>query len=214
MLESKTNQSRDRQYGKDNHTPINESAANFRSTLESVRVPKFFPVASNQKCCNSGVARGQVSGSNQPLTDEATLGQVLGLGPVGHEAGVPGGCRCCEGSNGSIMSFQAQRVFGVDSLYGRPANRVNSKDVVDNDTMFSYSNTWIPKQQPTDEGKPKIDPAFSQDQFPRLESKRDDSKASEENSSNGHYSSRSGVQGLTLHPISLTQPATPKGACC
>lgn len=214
MLKSKADYSGNAQGKQSDNSPENPSSLNLGDSIELTSVAKGFPVASDQKCCNSGITGSEVAGSNQSLTDEATLRQMLSLSPVSHEAGVSGGCGCCEGSDDSAISFQSERVFGVDSLYSRPVDSAGSKNIVDNNTGLTDLDTRVPKQQPSQIGKPEVNPGFGQNQAPGLCCQSNNSEQSEENSGRGHDSSRSGVQGVTLHPISLTQPATPKGACC
>lgn len=214
MLKSKTDYSGNAQGNQSDNSPEHPASLNLGDSIQFSPVAKGFPVASDQKCCNSGITGSEVAGSNQTLANEATFGQVLSLSPVGHESGISGGCGCCEGSDDSAVSFQAERVFGVDSLYSRPINSAGSKNVVNDDTSIADLDARVPKQQPSQISKPDVNPGLGQNQAPGLCCQSNNSKQSKENSGGGHDASGSGVQGVTLHAISLTQPATPKGACC
>jgi hypothetical protein len=214
MLKNKASHCNGTQEEKNNYSPKNPIGLNRRNIVELVEVPEFFPVTSDDVCRDTGITAGQISGPNQTLADEATFGQVLGFGFVSHEAGVSGWGWGAEGLNSSVFGFKSQRVFGIDSSNRGPVQFVGLENVVNNNPFVANFHTGVPKQQPSKISEPYVYPRPCCNQEPRIYRESGYSKKSKNESSTGHYATRSGIQGLSVHFPSLTQLAGHRGECC
>lgn len=180
--------------------------------VERARVSESFPVSANNQSRNTGITRGQISGSNQTLTDVTAFGQMFGFGSTGHESCVSGWSWCCPSSYGSSLGFQAQGVLGIDSRDGAPIESCLFENVVDYHSRIRDTNAGVPKQQPGQISKPKIDPTLQEQDTSRFCCQGNEAKDGEGNSDNSHDSTRPGVQSGGIHPDSLTQNSCPEGA--
>ena len=214
MLKSKASHCCDTQADKNSYSPKSPIGLNRSNIVELVEVSEFFPVTSDDVCRDTGIAAGQISGPNQTLADEATFGQVLGFGFVGHEAGVSGWSWGAEGLNGSVLGFKSQRKLGIDSNNRGPVQFVGLENVVNNNTFLANFHTGVPKQQPSKIGKPYVYPRLCCNQEPRIYGQSGYPKKSKDESGASHYATRSGIQGLSIHFPSLTQLASHRGECC
>lgn len=214
VLNNKTNNGSYPNSQKDNQAPPAQIRFNKRSLIELATISELLPMRSNDECCNARVTASEITRTNQTSSDEGTLGKVLGFGSIGHEPGITGGCRCCEGSDGANVSLERKRVFGIDSLYRRPIHEGTSENVVNYDTGSGNLHAWVPKKQPAAISQPHIDPGFAQGQLPGICCQGNNSQGGEGESGESHESPRSRSQYLGFHPTSLTQPKPTEGACC
>ncbi len=214
MLKSKASHCCDTQADKNSYSPKNPMGFNKRSIVELVEVSEFFPVTSDDVCRDTGIAAGQISGPNQTLAYEATFGQVLGFSFVSHKAGVSGWGWGAKGLNSSVFGFKRQSVLGVYSSNRGPVHFVRGEDVVNNNPFFANFHTGVPKQQPSKIGEPYVNPGLCCNQEPGIYGQSGYSKNSKDESSTGHYATRSGMQGFSVHFPSLTQLASHRGECC
>ena len=214
MLKNKASRCRDTQADKNNYSPQNPIGSNRRSIVELVEVSEFFPMTSDHVSRDTRIAAGQISGANQTFSNKATFGQVFGFGFVGHEARVSGWGWSTESLNGSFLGLKRQRVLCIDSRNRGPVQFVDGEDVVNNNSFFANFHTGVPKQQPRKISEPYVYPRLCCNQEPRIYRKSGYSKKSKNESSTGHYATRSGIQGLSVHFPSLTQLAGHRGECC
>lgn len=198
--------------GNENYqSPANPTGRNNRGLTKSVSVSQFFPMASNYVGRNTAVAAGQISGSNQSLSDEARFWQVLGFSSIGHETRVAGGGRSGKGSDYSLFGFQGEGVLGINSFDGTPIQANFPEDVVDQDAGFRNPNAWIPKQQPSEERKPQVNPYFGQEHLQGFGCQSEYPNSCESNCEGSHNFAGSGSHGLGIHVASLTQSTFERG---
>ena len=214
MLKNKASHCCDTQADKNSYSPKNPIRFDRRIVVELVEVSEFFPVTSDDVCRDTGIATGQISGPNQTFADEATFGQVLGFGSVSHETRVSGWGWGAESLNGSVLGFEGQRIFGIDSSNRGPVQFVGLENVVYNNTFLANFHTGVPKQQPSKICKPYVYPRLCCNQEPRIYGQGGYSKKSKDETGTSNYATRSGVQGLSVHFPSLTQLASHRGECC
>lgn len=214
MLANKSDNGGHAQRSENPNSPKNNALGNLNLIVKPSAVSKKLPVSSDDNCCNSGITGGQISRSDQALTDVATLGEMFGLSSVGHEGCVSGGCGCSPSPDDSFGGFQSERVLGVDSRNRTPVQFGLPKNVVDGDSTLGHSNAGIPKQQPGNVSEPNVDPRLQENDVKGLCCQSNNSEKREQHSSDGHDSARARVQGSGFHAISLAQKTKPEGSCC
>jgi hypothetical protein len=214
MLKNKASYSRDAQDRKNNDSPQDPTGSNRSFIAQSVEISKFLPMTSDHVSRDTGITTGQISRPNQAFANEAAFGQVFGFGFVGHEAGVSGRGGGTKGLNGSVAGFKCQRVLGIDSSNRGPVQLVGLEDVVNYNPFFANFYAGVPKKQPSKICEPNVNPGLCCNQEPGIYSQGGYSKKRKDESSTSHYSTRSGVKGLSIHFPSLTQLATHRGECC
>lgn len=213
MLENKASCGGDAQADKNYDSPQNPTGSNRGRVVELIKVPEFFPMTSNDVSRDTRITAGQISGPNQALTYKAAFRKVFSFGFISHEPRVSGWSWGTKSSNSFVFGFKTQRILGIDSSNRGPAQGVCLEDVVNNNSFFTDFYAWIPKKQPSKISEPNVNPGFSCDQEPRIYDQRGNSKKSKDESGNGHYATRSGVQGLGVHLPSLTQLSSHRVEC-
>ena len=214
MLKNKASYSRDAQDCKNYDSPQNPTGSNRSFIAQLVQISKFLPVTSDHVSRDTGITTGQISRSNQTLANKTTFRQVLGFSFVSHEAGVSGRGWGTESLNGPVAGFKGQRVLGIDSSDSGPVQFVGLEDVVNYNPVFANFYAGVPKKQPSKICEPNVNPGLCCNQEPGIYSQSGYSKNRKNESGTGHDSTRSGVQGLSIHFPSLTQLATHRGECC
>ena len=203
MLKNKTCQSykgQDRQadYSKSSKRTIDQGFS-----VKLAAVSEFFPLRANQKGSNPRVTGSQVTRADHSFSNEAAFRKMFSFGFVGHESGVSRWSGSSPRLEGFFFGLQSQRVLGVNSDNRTPAKKYISKDVFNVNTIFSYSNTWIPEQEPRYKPNPHKDPTAGYEQINGLDSQSNYSEGGEYETSNGDDSARSGVDNLFLHTPSV-----------
>jgi len=212
MLRNKAKNSSRTQNQKYNYASGQPSSDNYRFGSELVFVSQLLPMASDYVSGNTAVATSQISWAHQALSNETTFRKVLRFALVGKEAGVSGWGWSSPSTNDATVSFQSQRILGVNAPYGTPVQSGHSKDVVNNNFSFGNSDTWIPEQQPGKETKPYVDPYFSQQNWNRFGSKGNSTNCRKGHGQNRNDFARAGSKQLGIHTVSFTQTATGAGA--
>ena len=212
MLRNKANNSSGTQSQKYNYASDRPASEHFRFGSELVLVPKLFPVTSDYVSGNSAITTGQISGSHEPVSNEAAFRKMFRFALVGKKTRISGWGWSSPSTNGSTFSFQGQRVLGIDSLYGTPVQSGESKDVVNDNFRFGDLDTWIPKQQPGKIAKPQIDPDFGQQNAKRFGGQRNGTNYGKRHGQYRHNFARTGSKQLGIHTFSFTQSAVEAGA--
>lgn len=212
MLRNKSDYSCHKEQNKENYARVHPSSLNAGGIVQLISIPELLVMSSNNVSGNTTIATRQITRSDQTLSNKRTFRQIFSLGSVRHKAGVPRGRRSSERLNGALLRLNGQRVFSVNPFDGTPIELVSSKDVVHNNLGFRNSHTWIPKQQPRKEGKPDVQPSFSEKYSGWFCGQSPKAHTSENKSHQGHDSSRSGMQQLRSHFSSLTHPNSKVGA--
>ena len=212
MLRNKANNSRGTQSQKYNYASDCPASDNFRFGSELVLVPKLFPVTSDYVSGNSAIATGQISGSHEPVSNKTAFRKMFRFALVGKKTRISGWGWSSPSTDGSTVSFQGQRVLGVDALYGTPVQSGESKDVVNDNFRFGHFDTWIPEQQPGKIAKPKIDPDFGQQNAKRFGGQRNGANNGKGYGQYRHNFARTGAKHLGIHTFSFTQSAVEAGA--
>lgn len=205
MLRNKANRSSQSQGRKSYDSPKNYLYLNLRGLVQAVGISEFFPLRSDDVSGYAAVAAGEITWPNKPISNKATLGQVLRLGLVGHEAGVPRGRWSGPGSEGTLISFEGERVFGIDSVDGAPVEEGLTKDVVDQNSLFANFHAWVPKQQPSHKSKPNVDPNFSEKHGNGLSAKGKHPNGGKCNGQRSHDFAGARPESVSIHSSSLTQ---------
>lgn len=214
MLKNKASHSRQAQAGKYNDSREYPAGSNGSRIVEFVEVSKSLPMTSDDICCDSRIATGQVPRANQAFSNKAAFGQVLGFGFVSHESGVSGWSRGSKSLNGSVFGLESKRVLGVDSSNRRPVQVVCLEDIVNHKSFVANSYAGVPKKKPSKISKPDVNPGLSCNQEPGIYGQGGYSKESKDEPGSGHNATGSGVKSLSIHFPSLTQLATHRGECC
>jgi len=212
MLRNKSNNGSGTQSQKYNYASDRPASEHFRFGSELVLVSKLFPVASYYIGGNSAIATGQISWSNEPVSNETAFRQMFRFALVGKKTRISGWGWSSPSTDGSTVRFQGQRVLGIDALYGTPVQSGKSKDVVNDNFRFGDLDTWIPKQQPGKIGKPNVDPDICQQNGNWFGGKRDSANGRKGHGQNGHDFARAGSKQLGIHIVSFTQSAVEVGA--
>ena len=212
MLRNKANDSSRTQNQKYNYASGRPASNNYRFGSQLVFISQLFPVASNNVGSNSAITAGQITWAHQAVSNETTFRKVLGFALVGKKSSVSRWSWSSPSANNSAISFQGQRVFGVDALYGAPVQSGKSKDVVNDNFRFGNSDAWVPKQQPSEKTKPKVDPDLGKQDANRFDGKRSSANDRKDYRQNGHDFARAGSKQLGIHIFSFTQSETQVGA--
>ena len=212
MLRNKANDSSRTQNQKYNYASGRPASNNYRFGSQLVFISQLFPVASNNVGSNSAITAGQITWAHQAVSNETTFRKVLGFALVGKKSSVSRWSWSSPSTNDSTVSFQGQRVFGVDAVYGTPVQSGKSKDVVDNNFGFRNSDAWVPEQQPSKKAKPNVDPDICKQNGDRFGSKRCSANSRKGHGQNGHDFARAGSKQLGIHTVSFTQSAAEVGA--
>ena len=211
MLRNKSNCSSRAQNHEYNYAGSRPSRDNQGLCTKLVFVSKLFPVASDYIGGNSAIAAGQISRSHQAVSNETAFRKMLGFTFVGEKSGVSRWSWSSPSTNDSTVSFQGQRVLGVDASYGTPVQSGKSKDVVDNNFGFGNSDAWIPEQQPGKKAKPNVDPDIYQQNGDWFGGKRKSANGRKSHGQNSHDFARAGSKHLGIHTVSFTQSAAEVG---
>lgn len=205
MLRNKADYRRNAKDSKSHQAPNHPTGFNDSCFVETITVSQKFPMASNDVRSNTAVAVGEISRSNQPLSDEARFWQVLGFSSTSAKARVTRWSRGCKSADNSFFGFQCQGVFGIDSSNCAPVQTGSSKNVVHQDFSLRDSNAGVPKQQPRKICKPEIYPNLGEEHLKGFSRNSKDSDARECNCESGHNFARTRSQSLGIHFASLTQ---------
>lgn len=203
MLKNKTCQSYKGQDQKADYSKSSKRAIDQGFFVELAPVSEFFPLRANQKGSNSRVTGSQVTRTDQSFSNEATFWKMFSFGFVGHESGVSRWSGSSPRLEGFFFGLQSQRVLGVNPDNRTPAKKYISKDVFNENSIFSYSNTWIPEQEPRHKANPDKDPTAGDSKVNGLDSQSNYSEGGEYETGNGDDSARSGVDNLFLHSPSV-----------
>ncbi len=203
MLKNKSHQSYEGQDQEANYSKSSKRYFDQGVFVKLAAVSEFFPLRANQKGSNSRVAGSQVTRADHSFSHEATFRKMFSFGFVGHEGGVSRWSGSSPSLEGFFFGLQSQRVLGVNSDNRAPAEINISKDVFNVNTSLSYSNTWIPEQEPRHKANPDKDPTAGYEQINGLDSQSNYSQGSEYETSNGDDSARSRVNDLFLHSPSV-----------
>jgi hypothetical protein len=212
MLRNKSNNGSRTQNQKYNYASGNPSNNNYWFGPELVFVSQFFPVTSDYIGGNATVATGQISGSHQSLSDEATFRKVFRLALFGKEASISGWGWSSPSTNDATFRFQSQRILGIYTPYGTPVQSNHPKNVVNYYFRLGNSDAWVPEQQPGKEAKPNVYPDFCKNNADRFGGKRNSSSYRKGNSQNRHDFAGAGSKQLGIHTVSFTQSAAEAGA--
>ena len=203
MLKNKTYQSYKGQDQEANDSKSSKRTFDQGVFVQLAAVSEFFPLRANQKGSDPRVAGSQVTRANHSFSNEATFRKMFSFGFVGHEGGVSRWSGSSPRLEGFFFGLQSQRVLGVNSDNRAPAKKNISKDVFNENSIFSYSNTWIPEQEPRHKANPDKDPTAGYKQINGLDSQSNYSEGGEYETGNGDDSARSGVDNLLLHNPSV-----------
>lgn len=212
MLRNKSDYGRNRQQNKDSDARVNPGSLNDGGIVQLISISEFLVLPSDDVSGDTAIATSEVTWANQTLANKRTFGQVFSFGSVSHKAGVPRGRRRSERLNASLFGFNGQRIFSVNPFDGTPIELGFSEDVIHNNLGFRNSHAWIPEQQPRKEGKPDVEPSFSEKDNRWFCGQGPNANTRENKSHHGHDSSRSGMQQLRSHFSSLTHPNSKVGA--
>ena len=212
MLRNKADNCSRTQNQKYNYASGRPASNNYRFGSQLVFISQLFPVGSNNVGSNSAIATGQISRSHQAVSNETTFRKVLGFALVGKETRISRWGWSSPSTNDSAVSFQGQRVFGVDALYGAPVQSGKSKDVVNDNFRFGNFDARIPKQQPGEKAEPKVDPDLGQQDANWFHGKRSSTDDRKDYRQNGYDFARAGSKQLGIHIFSFTQSETQVGA--
>ncbi len=205
MLRNKPKQSSYSQNEKSYHSSKAPSSHDSGVFVELIAVPEFFPVAANYISGNSTITTGQITWSDHPVSNEAAFWQMLSLGLVGKKPGVSRRRWSSPRSNDSRLSFQGERVLGVDSPNRTPVQSCGSKNVVNDNLRFTHSNAGVPKQQPGQISKPEVDPKLSQENRYGFRGQGKNSNSRKGYGHNSHDFAGAGSKRLRIHSVSFTQ---------
>ena len=205
MLRNKPKQSSYSQNEKSYHPSKAPSSHDSGVFVELIAVPEFFPVAANYISGNAAIATGQITWSDHPVSNEAAFWQMFSLGPVGKKPGVSRRRWSSPRSNDSRLSFQGERVLGVDSPNRTPVQSCGSKNVVNDNLRFTHSNAGVPKQQPGQVSKPEVDPKLSQENRYGFRGQGKNSNSRKGYGHNSHDFAGAGSKRLRIHSVSFTQ---------
>lgn len=211
MLRNKAKNGSYTQNDKSHQAIQNPTSLDIRVFVELISVPKLFPVAANHISGNSTITTGQITRSDHPVSNEAAFWQMLSLGLVGKKPGVSRRRWCSPCSNDSRLSFQGERVLGVDSFNRTPVQSCGSKNVVNDNFRFTYSNAGVPKQQPGQIAKPEVDPKLSQENRNGFRGKSKNSNNRKSYCHNSHDFAGAGAKRLRIHSVSFTQSSLEGG---
>ena len=212
MLKNKANGSSRAQSHEYNYATGRPASLNYGFSSKLVFVSKLFPVASDYVGGNSAITAGQISRSNQAVSNKAAFRKMFRLTLVGQEAGVSRWGWSSPSPHNSLFGFKGERVLGVYTLYGTPVQSGKPEYVVHNNFGFRNSDAWVPEQQPSKKAKPNVNPDFCQQNGNRFGSKRDSSNGRKDYGQNGHDFARAGSKKLGIHTVSFTQSAAEVGA--
>ncbi|CAB4630093.1 unannotated protein [freshwater metagenome] len=205
MLRNKAKHGSYSQNDKSHQAIQNPTSLDNRVFVELISVSELFPVAANHISGNSTITTGQITWSDHPVSNEAAFWQMLSLGLVGKKPGVSRRRWSSPRSNDSRLSFQGERVLGVDSPNRTPVQSCGSKNVVNDNLRFTHSNAGAPKQQPGQIAKPEVDPKLSQENRYGFRGQGKNSNSRKGNCHNSHDFARAGSKRLRIHSVSFTQ---------
>lgn len=211
MLRNKAQESSQRQNQDGGQTPIDPVCFNHSRFVQAVGISQFFELKPNNVGRNAAVTASKISWSNQALANKTALRQVFGFGFACSETRVPRRGWGGKGPDGSLIGLNRKRIFSIDSLNRTPVQSVPSKQVVNNYAVFGDFDAWVPEQQPSQIGKPDVNPGFSQKGQDRFGAKRPESNKGEKKSYYSHNPTGFGMQYLSSHLPSLTQAASNAG---
>ena len=214
MLKNKSEGSQNAQCCEATDANVRNSSSDKFGFIELTSVPKLFPVAPDYVGGNSRITGGQIPRTDQTITNEATAGQVSGLGSIGEHASIARWCGCSPSTDSSEVSLEGERVLRIYPLNSAPVEAGALKQIIHHDALAGHLDTGIPEQEPGQIAKPEVDPAMSQNLAERPCCQGNKASHSENDSNNGHNLTRSRPQSIGNHVLSLTQVRKLEGSCC
>ena len=111
---------------------------------ESAVITSPFPVATNECCCSTRVARDEVAGTDRSR-EVGGLGQVLPLVATREHGGIAAGCGCGPDVDALGAEEQGQAPLGVDAGNRTPLDFVGRDNVSDIDAGLANDESGSPE---------------------------------------------------------------------
>lgn len=212
MLRNKADYRSYREQSKDHKAPVDPFSLNEGFVVKFFPVTQMLELATDDVSSNTTITACEIPWSNQTFTNESAFRKMFAFGFTCHEAGVTRRRGSSKSSDRAFVGFYGQRVLGINSSDCAPIELGFSEDVINDDFALCNQHAWVPKQKPSKEGKPDVNPRFGQEQTKGFGCQSPESDSGEYECHNRHDAARSGVEKVGLHFSSLTHPLVKVGA--